>query len=277
MAIRPALGGSPVSIFDGSGKQLEIPLNLLVFGSSGIDATAWPAYASNKVLVDAWLASLVQRQLLRPGDAPAPAPALVIKARDGGSEGNTITIAFSNVSAPAAAPGDTTVDVTVTVIQTWTDLTITTIANRLGTTATNGDRPGLAILKTGTVVLPAVGTAAFVGTPTASWSPAKQDGTAGAAFTLNARNNDDPDNVMPRGRIPAVNLGAGTFTLELSWQKTAIAVKLSDLGATFKYVLTVAPAGAAFAPPAAGVVTLVGGSDAASNPATMAQATVLAG
>ena len=277
MAIRPVLGGSPVSIFDGSGKQLEIPLNLLAFGSSGIDATAWPAYASNKVLVDAWLASLVQRQLLRPGDAPTAAPALVIKARDRGSEGNAIVIAFSNVSAPAAVPGDTTVDVTVTVTQTWPDLTTATLADHLGTNATNGDRPGLAILKTGAVVLPAVGTAAFVGTPTASWSPAKQDGTAGTAFTLNARNNDEPDSVMPRGRISAVNVGAGTFTLELSWQKTAPAVKLSSLGAVFGYVITVAPAGAAFAPPAVGVITLVGGTDAASNPATNAQATVLGG
>ena len=277
MATRPVLGGSPVSIFDASGKQLEIPLNLIAFGPSGVDATAWPGYATNKVLVDKWLASLVQRQLLRPGDAPTAAPALLIKARDKGSEGNTIAIAFSNVSPPAAVPGDTTADVTVTVTQTWPGLTITTLSDHLGTTATNGDRPGLATLKPGTVVLPAIGTAPFAGTPTAIWSPAKQDGTAGAAFTLNARNNDDPDSVMPRGRISAVNVGAGTFTLELSWQKTAIAAKLSTLGAVFAYVITVAPAGAAFAPPAPGVITLVGGADAASNPATNAQATVLGG
>jgi hypothetical protein len=276
MATRPVLGGSPVSILDGSGKQLEIPLNLLSFGSSGVDASGWPGYVANKPLVDAWLKSLVQRQLLRPGDAAAAAPALTIKARDKGSEGNTITVAFSNVSPPAAVPGDTTTDVTVTVTQTWPGLTVATIIDHLGTTATNGDQPGLAFLKNATVALPAVGSAAFSGAPT-SWAPAKQDGSAGPAFTLNARNPDDADGVAPRGKISAVNVGAGTFTLELSWQKSAAAVKLSNLGTVFAYVITVAAAGPAFAPPAPGLVTLIGGADASSSPAAAAQATVLAG
>jgi hypothetical protein len=277
MATRPVLGGSPISILDGSGKQLEIPLNLLSFGTGGVDASGWPGYVANKPLVDAWLKSLVQRQLLRAGDAPAAAPALLIKARDKGSEGNTITIAFSNVSPPAPAPGDTTVDATVTVTQTWPDLTVASIIEQIGTTATNGSRPGLAILKNATVVLPAVGSGPFVTGASTSWAPGKQDGTAGVAFTLNARNPDDADGVLPRGKISAVNLGAGTFTLELSWQKTALGVKLNKLGDAFAYVITVAAAGSGFAPPAPGLVTLIGGSDATASPATNAQATVLAG
>lgn len=276
MATRPVLGGSPISILDSSGKQLEIPLSLLSFGSSGIDATAWPGYVANKPLTDAWLASLIQRRLLRPGDAPAAAPALLIKARDKGAEGNFITIAFSNASAPATPPGDATVDATVTVTQVWPNLTVTSIVDQLGVTATDGSHPGLAVLKNNTVVLPAVGSATFSGTPT-SWAPAKQDGSAGAAFTLKARNPDDADAVAPTGKISAVNVGAGTFTLELGWKKTVTGVKLSKLGDAFAYVLTVGAPATGFAPPAPGLITLAGGVDATSSPAASAQATVLAG
>jgi len=282
MTIRPVLGGGPISILDGAGKQLEIPLNLLSFNDSGLDASGWPSYAANKALVDPWINSLVQRQLLRPGQAPAAAPALVIAARDKGSEGNTISIAISNVkpAAAPAVPGDTTVDVTVTVTQAYPGLTAASIVSELGTTATNGSQPGLAIVKAGTVKAPDVAVEGdFSGGPPAKWAPLLKDG-ATVAFTLNARNNDDPDSVNPHGAITAVVPGATpadtTFTLTLSWRKTKTGVKLSNLGTAFVYVLNVSAPPSGFAPPAAGVFNLIGGADASSAAAAAAQATVLA-
>ncbi len=273
MANRPVLGGAPVAFVDTSGKQIEIPLSLLQFGPAGIDASNWPGYASYKSQVDPLFALLASGNLLRPGDAPTASPALQIAARDPGSSGNQITISFANVVPNKANPDQTKVDATVAVTQSLAGLTMAGIGQKLGT-PTGGTQPGLVVLTAAAVALPAEGEADLAGSP-ASWAVPK-DGGGGDAFTLQTA-HDAADATKIHARVTQLDATAGTFTLTVSWTKSAPGVELKDLGATFAFVITVTAPPSGFAPPVAGTVTLQGGADASSSSAAGAKATVLSG
>jgi hypothetical protein len=250
-------------------------LTSLYFDDQGnIKADQWPEYVNGpsgfKASVDNWLGYLVKQSLVTPGKIPAAKPAFQIEAKDPGSTGNFITVEFKNITPDPKVPGNTTVDVTVTETDTYPLLTPDTLEKVIGKTSGGGSRPGLVFLATPTPILPAVGggdlKSAGVGKPFVF--------DFAGAFTVQAK-HDDPDAGLTNVQVTAVDTGAKTFTLTATWKKPAVAVKLSDLGTTFAYELTVTPPKGGFAdPPAAGTVTLTGGADPVSVSAVKAQATV---
>jgi len=277
MANRPVLGSGPIDISDANfGRQLSIPLTSLYFDDQGtIKADQWPEYGSGtaqfKKNVDGWLSYLSKQSLLSPGKAPTAKPAFQIGARDPGSTGNFITVEFRNVVPDTKVPGNTTADVTVTETDTYTLLTPDTLEKVIGKSSGGGSKPGLVFLATATPILPAAGggdlKSAGVGKPFIF--------DFAGAFTVQSK-HDEADAALTNVKISAIDPVAKTFTLIATWKKTAPAVKLSDLGTTFGYELTVTPPKGVFSdPPAAGTVTLTGGSDPISVSAVKAQATVV--
>lgn len=258
-------------MLDAAGKQLSIPLNFLAFDNGAVVASAWPGYAANKAVLDPWLAILAARKLLRAGAAPQAVPAILLTARDPGSTGNSIKVTIANVVPKAGSPEKTKADVTVSVTQTYAGLTLATAASLLGVGAGAGSRQGLAFLAAAPAAMPDAAEADFSGSP-AQWDVAKAGG-GGSAFILKPR-HDEPDATKLHGKISAVDAGAGTFTLTLSWSKTQAGVQLKDLQNTFAFVLKAAAPPSGFALPAVGAVTLSGGSD---SPPTPSKGIVLTG
>ena len=122
--------------------------------------------------------------------------------------------------------------------------------------------------------MPGEGEFDLTGSP-AAWTVTKNGG-GGDAFTLQTV-HDEADATKIHARVTQLDAGAGTFTLGVSWTKSAPGVGLKDLGTTFSFVITVAAPADGFAPPGAGTVTLQGGSDAASILSAPAKATVISG
>lgn len=270
MANKPAVSNGPIEITDNFGKQLSIPLSALYFDSAGsIKADHWPTYSATPSIqpaVNSWLGYLVDQGLLSPGAAPAPVPAFQLQARDAGSNGNFITVSFTNI-APAAKPADTKVDASVTETDTYTFLSPSTISGVLGASAGTGTRPGLVFLASKNPSLPVAGSGVLAGNPPQFVVP--------GAFTLQGVHSE-ADATLTTVTIQDVDASAQTFTLIVSWQKSATGVKLSDLDGQFKYVVDIIPpAGGFTVPPAAGVVTLAGGTDPVSITPSQARATVV--
>lgn len=270
MANKPVVSSGPIEITDSLGKQVLIPLTALYFDSSGkIKAEQWPAYTANPALqapVDQWLAYLVKQGLITPGNIPAPKPAFQVEAKDPGSNGNTITVQISKVTADLVTPGNSTADVTVTETNTYSNLSPATILGVIGKVANTGSRPGLVFCST---IPPAMPPAAISGN--LAGSPPVFD--VGGAFTLQGK-EDVPAAPLTTITIQDVDAGTQTFTLIATWTKTVKAVAMSALDTQFGYVIHVS--GAVTAPPAAGTITLTGGADAMTVKATKAAATVLA-
>lgn len=276
MTTIPALGGGPLTFVDATGKQFSIPLLFVTFPTAPGTPVLGGPLAGN-LEATTWLSYLNQQGLVTAGSSPTNPPAFSIAARDAGSAGNDITIAFSNIQLDTANPSQTKLDVTVATTQTYPGLTTASIVTLLGTAPLAGSQPGLAYVGTPPTALPAAtsAAAAFTGSPLAYAIP----GTDGILLATHATPAEAADAALLTGAIAAAT--AAKFTLVLAWTKTAAGVALADLNATFAYLISVtAPPGpGGFAhPPAAGTVTLQGGSDPTSTPtpATPAAAVVVA-
>jgi hypothetical protein len=264
MARTPALTNGPVEFTDSKGNQVSLPLSSIFFDGNTIHAEG-PLYTANQAAADDWLTYLAKIGEIVPDANPPSKTAMVIQAKAAGSTGNLIQVQFSNLDD--TDPNDVKFDAAVTETDTYTQLTPGTVQAALaaqpglvsvpGSPATELPKPGAYAL-----AVSAPNTPASVDIP-------KNSG-AGNAFTVQAR-TDAADGALTQVTIKDVT--ATTFTLVAAWKKTATQITAANVGATFDYEITVsAPTGGALSAPAAGTVTLSGGSDAA--PANEASAVV---
>ena len=261
MSLNAVVASGPIEFFDGN-RQYFVPLSALYFDNGAIKADHWGVYIQSgfaKAALDSWLAYLVAQRLVSPAASPAAVPAFTIEAVDAGGMGNFITIDFEHIDAT-----NLTADVTVTATETYTLLTPTTIGSVIGTVAGGGTRPGL--------VFAVLGSSPTMPTATSGTALDPKTGTLdiGGAITLQAKGSSTNPTTIT---IKDVDATATTFTLIATWSLSVPKVDLKTLNTTFGYVITVTPASPTLAP-AAGSITLAGGTDAAS--AIKSKATVLA-
>jgi hypothetical protein len=282
MANLSSVSGSPITFVGSGGAQFSIPLTFVSFPTAtGAPTVAtWPLWSGEagpeQSNVTNWLAYLALQGLLLPNIALPPATAFTITARDAGAAGNDITVRFGNVVPNSTTPSATTVDVTVSTSQVYKSLTTASIATVLGTAPLGGTQPGLAYVATPLTSLPSdMAATGFSGTPLQFAAP----GSGGALELAHAAAGEAADAGLVQAAISDVNATAGTFTLTLSWTKKQTAVKLSDLPATFAYLITITPSagGFAYAPAANSSVTLVGGTDPTTILPSPAEAAVVPG
>jgi hypothetical protein len=274
----PVLGNGPVDFTTSTGGiQRSIPLAALYFDTTGqIHAEQWPEWTAldtpTQNAVNGWLKYLVQQSLLVAGAAHLPVPAILIQAAEPGSSGNNISVEIDSVT-PETPVENTTANVTVTETDTYLGLTLGTVGNVIGASAGGGTQPGLIFLaSTGT---PAEVPAAGSGGPLTETSPGSK------IFQFDFKNNfvvqaktESEDGGFTSVLITNVQPD-GTFTLTATWKKPGAPtpVALKDLASTFQYELAISAPSGGFAVPAAGTVTLIGGSDAVG--AVAAQGTIL--
>ena len=260
--IRPI---APISYTDNTGRQYLIPSSAVTIddASNKVTLANWHAPQSvDKTPIEAWLNYLAHNGEITRATPSGPPPAMVITAKDGGANGNTITVEISNVD-PATAK----FDATVTETDQYTGLTPETIETILGTSPHLGLRPGLVFVVRGDAPK-----APKAQTNTAlAGDPAKVDVSAssGTAFTLQAKGSGT-DGALTT--VSTVSTAQG-FDLTVKWTKTMPGITAAGLAAQFDYVIDVKPLpGRPLGLPAAGTVTLAGGADA--GPAARAAAVV---
>jgi hypothetical protein len=276
MASLPATGGSPITFLNSNFAQQSIPLTFVTFPSATGTPTvssAWPDWKSpaDQANVASWVQYLATQGLLAADIVPLPPAAFTITARDAGSSGNDITIAFGAVTPNTATPSATTVDVTVSTKQVYPALTPTSIATVLGTAPLAGTQPGLAYVSAPLTGMPTAVTTpkTFSGSPLAFVPP----GSGGALSPTHDAASEAADAALLQATI--TNVTTTTFDLTLIWSKEQT-VPLSSLPATFAYLVTIAPppGGFVYAPAANSQITLVGGADPTSIPPSQAEAAV---
>ncbi len=261
MAYYSVAGTGPVSFVDVNQNQLEIPLNEIFVTPNGVDASSWPHFGANSTLVPALLAQLVSQGAIAASTTPSTPPSMTATAAQTGTGGNSITISFASPS-PAAG----TVDITVTAKEVYKDLTPANIGTTLGSTAAGAE--GLVYVSDpGTGEMPGTVTAAKIGAGPAFdlAVPEGADATK-TAFTLAATSQDPAADaqLITIDIVPDAGAPPTTFTLTASWTKTQTAVSLSSLATAasnpFAYLVTFS--GHSGPLPAAGSITLKGGTSA---------------
>jgi len=264
MAKTPVMAATgPIEFLAGT-QQISLPLSALYFENGKLKA-AGPLYTAHQADADKWLQYLADQGLVTPAAAPPPKQALLITAKNAGSQGNDIHIAIANVRPD---PGDATkqiFDATLTQTDTYAGLTKDTIKDVLGTTSafTSGSRPGLVFVSSGGVPdLPQAGTYA----PNNSGVVSVPKDGGGNAFQLTYRVG--VTGATASVQIANVSTDAGTFSLVATWTKTATGIYVTQLATSFPdHIAVTKPDGSAANDtdvPAPGTVFLAGGSDAAS-------------
>lgn len=301
MATTPTvLGNGPFEYTDpNSGKQISIPLSALFFDPTknnqlSINSKDWPDPSTTTITVPPFvasmLASLAAEQLVVPVPVASPKPAMVLTATDTGSTGNGIKVTIT--TTPNLDPTKTAINIKVEETDTYTGLTLATIAQVLGTDKAVGSTPGLVHVVQGTLAasgLPgAVAKQAFT-LPAPPPPPPPPGPSARSVVNNNAKTpapwvtleakRPGPDGAVTVVTIANVNTTANTFDLTASWTKSVTGITLATLQtslANLGYdVIGAAPPSGIFSVPAAGVVQLTGGTDGSS--ATAASAIVFAG
>jgi hypothetical protein len=272
MTYYSATGTSPVSFVDGHQNQVEIPLNEVFFTPNGVDASSWPLFSANATLVPALLAQLAAQGALSASAAAAAAPSQTATATQAGPMGNSITITFASPS-PAAG----TVTITVAAKEVYSDLTPGGLSGALGSTAaTTG---GLVFVSdAGTGGMPENFTGVISGGPDFDLAAPDASDHTKTAFKLAATNQTDDAaaQLIHIAIVPDSAPTPTTFTLTVSWTKTATGVTLASLATTNPYAYLVAFSGPTGPLPAAGSISLKGGAAAAgANPAKAASASLL--
>ena len=265
-----AVARGPVGFTDGNGKQASLPLTAIFFDTSGVGAEGG-VYTANKTVVDPWLAYLAKSGLLVPG-AEAPArTAFVINAKDPGSYGNAIQIAFS--SFDETDPDTPKFDAVLSATNTYTQVTPAAVQAALGSSAGGGTSRGLVFVPGATPTeLPKAGIYPLAVTDPNAFASAEipTESGSGVAFTLQAK-GDGPDGALTVVEIQDVDTAAGTFSLVAKWTKSASQITASDIGSNFDYLIAVEPpSSGSISAPAEGTITLSGGSDTGGAPASAA-------
>ncbi|HWB83993.1 MAG TPA: hypothetical protein VG675_07625 [Bryobacteraceae bacterium] len=264
MARTRAISSGPVEFTDGNGKQISLPLTSIFFDGTAVKAEG-DLYTANQAIADPWLAHLAAVGLLLPDAQPPAKTAMVIAAARAGSAGNFIQITFSNFGG--TDPNNPKFDTAVAETNTYKKLTPATVQIILGATAAAGSQPGLVFVPgPAPTDLPKAGSYPLVVTNPNTFAAVdipKNTGS-GKAFTAQAE-ADGPDGAQTTVTISDVDTATSSFTLVAAWNKTASQITASQVGSSFPYLITVtAPSGGSLSAPAAGTITLSGGSDASS-------------
>ena len=279
------IGNGPIGFTDSKGNQRFIPLSVLEFSDSEIDASKWSLYKANKTIVEALLRELVDNDFLRPGPSAPPKPAMILKAAFPGAAGNNIQVAFSNLKVDTTTPANTTFDARITAKDTYLGLSYDSaspafIKKVLGTETLTGTSPCLIRVRDAeTPSQPQKKSYPLSGGNATKKSSKGIDGDpTGTAFTVEAWKNGDEGNSIT-ATISDVDDATKTFKLVVELKQTPITgIKLSQLPiklAGSGIVLEVKkPVGGDYALPALGTVGLSGGSDAKA--ASTAEATIVA-
>jgi hypothetical protein len=279
----PALGGSPLTFVDPqTGKQYQIPLSLLSYPAGGgpIVFTPQPGSALLAPTLNAqvtdFVRSLATQGLLTPG-IPLPTSAgFEIVAAQPGPSGNFTSVTFARPTPGPTGPTDlaSTVDVTVTAQQVFPNLTtsLASVSGLVTASPTTIAFGGASIPSPGFVPpVPPTGAATAV-----TWkvfpkgTSIANPGSTPPLFTLTAASGSPSDMALTQVQIQnnATNGAVTSFTLLVSWTKTARAVPLSTFAATnpspnpFGYLVTFSQpsGGPALTLPRAGTVNLSGGT-----------------
>jgi hypothetical protein len=280
------LGNGPLE-YTRAGKQFLIPLSEVSVGPTGDVKFVWPPFAgfpqSDRDALTALVKGLIGQGVLVADTAAPPQPSVVVKAKEAGPAGNSLTVKFANVVADPNAVGDSTFDVTVSESDAYPLLSIdqadTSFAGKvLGQKGgKDGTKPGLLIV-TSVAGTKAPAPANYTLDPTAGQTVDLLDAANATSLTLEPRQTQSAGGAKI---VIQVTPGAGPGTFGLS---AALAVsknvKLSGLLAATDFadfVTFEAPDGGAklTAVPTAGAVQLTGGTSAA--PAQSATASVVAG
>src|SRR5262249_50604186 len=145
------LGTGPVAITTANAQHRTIPLGALTSDGTSVSLVGWPPAGSPddtpaiKTAAGAWANYLLAQGTLQTDTATtsAPAgPAFLVAAAHPGTSGNTITLGLSNVTK-RNPPSATTLDIAVTVTDTYAGLSLATIADVIGTAVDGGSKPGL--------------------------------------------------------------------------------------------------------------------------------------
>ncbi|MDQ0464413.1 hypothetical protein QO010_002194 [Caulobacter ginsengisoli] len=256
------LGGSPVTLVDDGGHQLSIPLGLLSFTGGKIDPKGWPGWAKipgpTQSAVQHYLDNLAARGLLQPAPPPPVTPAMVIRALDAGSTGNFIKITLVNPS-PMVKPEETTVDMTVDLVETYNSVTKANIEGLLGKDAASGSNPGLAYVSKPPGALSVAAKAPF--DASGVWT--------GGGLELTTRRVAKATDPAPAAEL--VKNGAN-LDLVITWTKPSPKTALKDLDGVFDFLLDVDMPAGGWGVPKASSFKLLGGTD--GGPPTKAQSTV---
>lgn len=278
MATYQAAGAGPIAFFNtlnNQYNQVEIPLSAIYFTGNGIDATSWPLYSTYKAQVSGVLALLASQGYLSASAAGAvAAPGLTATATLSGAAGNGIAI---QIASPSLSSG--TANITVTKTEVYPDLAPAGLAAALGNSAASS--VGLVYdAGAGTGEMPvafsgAIGAGMNVAVPEAA------DGTK-TSFTLAATMGTDAADaeLIQVNVAPASGATPATFTLTVSWTKSASGASLAGLttAATNPFIYLLIFAGQMGPMPSSSTVTLSGGAPAeGSTPAVSASVSLLAG
>lgn len=272
MTLIDAVATGPVLFFTTYGHLIEVPTDTIKFDGNDVNTTMTiDASMANLQGYLRYLASI--GQLVR-GEVLTVA-SLTATAVLSETTGNRITIL---VSPPTGNPA--TVDITVTQVDTFTGVKLSTLDATIGNT-TSTSWPGLLRVKANDVGAPApadavvdVGTGADVNTWTIAANAgatkkvvlepvraAVTDGYAAADFTVTISD------------VQGATAADTTFTLTARWQHkiTAVAASATLPAAKFdelKYLVTFTAPATGFTLPNAGTTTLVGGlAPSAGQPA----------
>ena len=269
MAGIPVIGDGPVAITTKDGAHMTIPLGALSLDSNNqIVVGTWPPYSdlgsdpAFKASVDGWLKFLVGQGELKPATsgAKAPAgPAFLVEATHVGATGNDIKLKISHVN-PQVPPDTTTLDLEVSVVNTYTGLTLATIADTIGTSDGGGSKPGLVFLAAPAPPLahmPDAGVVHMTGLPPHADVMSGTD----LAFTLGAR----PDGGGGTFDVEVTVHLPDTFDLKVTWTKPIANKTLLQHAAQFAYIVNIIKPPGGFGVPDEVTVTLSDGA----NPGTV--------
>jgi hypothetical protein len=200
----------------------------------------------------------------------------LVEAVHPGTSGNTIEFILSNVT-PANPPNMTTLNIAVTVTDTYPGVSLADIADTIGTAVDGGSKPGLIHLVTpppppALTQMPDDGqTVAFAAA--ASTMQATLVGGATDAFTLEAPGDGGGASQFD---VAVTNATATTFDLTVTWKKTVTNKTLAEHATAFAYVLNITAPPAGYGVPVEDTYTLHDGHDPTTTPtpATPAEETI---
>ena len=261
-------GAGPLTITTVNAQHRTIPLGALTYDGTNFSFVGGPDDEAERKAALLWAEYLKKEGNLQ---IAGSGPAFLVTAAHPGTSGNAIKLDLSNVNVTEGKPPSaTTLDVTVTVTNTYVGLSLATVADVIGASVDGGEKPGLIHLASKPPLdkMPDAQTASFKLAGAIMQAEVKKDGET--AFLLEA-----PGDVGGADKfdVTVANVAASKFDLVVTWKKTVAGETLDKHVAAFAYVLAITKPPEGFGNPAAGQITLQDGADPIPvTPATPAKA-----
>ena len=278
-------GTGPVAITSAKGAHLTVPLSAIQYDGKNVTIIWTPPDGdmANKDRAKYWATYLLGEGELQVHTAPATAPAgpaFLIEATHPGLFSNQITVSIANVTK-LNPPDMSTMNMTVSVENDYSGLTLATLGSTIGTSEGGGSEPGLIFLSSAD---PPTDKPVKSAAPVAmSGAPVHADmaSSGGTAFTLGGVADIGAGTTFTV-EVPADPVG-DAFKLKVVWSKTVTGKTLAEHATSFASIVKITPPPSGiFGIPAVDPVThsatipIAGGADPGSTPtpAVPAKATV---